>query len=106
MVDRMDAPEEDPDTKCCSHFIIKRSNKYLTMWNSVFHLLLIVSYILVPYHIAFQKPYYPDGKLANAEVHIFEIFLDATILLNICLMFVTDNYSEAGEKISNRKMTC
>jgi hypothetical protein len=59
-------------------------------------MVMLYSYIRVPYNIAFEAPT-PDNSFEQSV----EIFIDLMILVDICCSFITDYYSTPGEAISN-----
>jgi hypothetical protein len=66
------------------------------MFNDAF---LIVSFFLIPFNIAFRKQ-----ALVNSAIQKLEIFLDAVFLVDMILNFITDDYSEPGQHLTNREI--
>lgn len=92
--------EREDDSLCFSGFVIAKNSRFKLYWDLFASLLMLISYFMVPYQIAFGGP-----RGDNAEDFIsLEIILDIIILIDVCINFITDSYSDPGETITNRQI--
>jgi len=98
MLDRMNEnnQEKGEDKPCCNRYIISPNSKNKLYWDIGNNLFLIYSYFNVPFVIAFGMQ-----QTINQNERKIELLLDVIILIDIALSFITDNYSEPGQRLSN-----
>ena len=61
--------------------------------------ILLASFFFVPFNLGFLEP----DKNDTHELYR-ETFVDVMFLIDIFFSFITDNYSEPGEQITNKKI--
>jgi len=93
---------QNDDERCIPkncQFIISRKSRAKILWY-LFNLnCYVVSYLVVPYSIAFDLPQKEDPNWKKLE-----IVLDLMILLDIGANFVTDRDEDPGSNITNGKI--
>ena len=84
---------------CCSGYVIEKTSRTKTLWSFISSLALTYSFFVVPSFIAFGKPFPEDIEYRNIE-----ILVDSILLLDVFLQLITDNYSDPGQKLTNRQI--
>ena len=88
-------PEED--LVCFSGYVIAKNSRIKLYWDVLNNIMMLISYFLVPLQIAFGGP-------STSEMHQLELILDIVVFLDVIFNFITDNQSDPGEIVTNKKI--
>lgn len=88
-------PEEE--LVCFNGYVIAKNSRIKLYWDVINNIFMLISYFLVPYQIAFGGP-------STSEMHQLELILDTVVFLDVIFNFITDNQSDPGEIVTNKKI--
>lgn len=99
MLERMNEGVEDKESRPF-RFVMDRNSKSIMYWNILSTCFLTISFFVVPYCIAFDRPY----EQGDESLRRIALTIDIVLLIDICIQFITDNYSEPGQVLTNRQV--
>jgi len=79
-------------------YIIRRDSTSKEYWDFFTIVFTVTSLFMIPINIAFGM------NSRNKNIQTLDIVIDSVFLVDIMLNFITDNFSEPGQDITNRQI--